>query len=218
MVRSRLRRIPLSFTRSTKPATILLMNEQNQPGGSWQYRPSEGDQTTLTPGMDPQLQSVATGHGDGSHQSVSWSASEFIAHEKSGNWYLTLAACGVIAAALAYIFTKDVTTTIIILIAAFVFGFEGRRKPRQIQYTVTHQGITIGNKFLPFHNFRSFAIIEDGPFPTLVFLPLKRFALTATAYVDPKDADTIVDIIADRLPIEDRSHDAVDRLMRRIRF
>jgi hypothetical protein len=39
-----------------------------------------------------------------------------------------------------------------------------------------------------------------------------------TIYYDPADEDKIVNALSDMLPHEDRQHDMVERLMRRLRF
>jgi hypothetical protein len=49
-------------------------------------------------------------------------------------------------------------------------------------------------------------------------MPLKRFGLPTTIYFAPEDEDRIVDIINQHLPFEPRDRDAIDRLMKRIRF
>jgi hypothetical protein len=49
-------------------------------------------------------------------------------------------------------------------------------------------------------------------------MPLKRFAPVVAAYYDPKDETKIAEILTERLPMENRQHDPVERFMRRIRF
>jgi hypothetical protein len=51
-----------------------------------------------------------------------------------------------------------------------------------------------------------------------VFTPLQRFSPLTTIYYDPNDEERIVDLLANRLPMEERKRDAIDRLMWRIRF
>ena len=54
--------------------------------------------------------------------------------------------------------------------------------------------------------FRSFALIDEGPFASMAFLPLKRFGLLTTVYLDPDDEDRVVDLVAQHLPLEPREH------------
>jgi hypothetical protein len=149
---------------------------------------------------------------------ISWTASEYIDHDKSFDWYLGLAVAAVLSAAALYIFFRDIITSVTPLVAALALGIYARRQPRQLHYQVDSEGIAISNKFLPYESFRSFAIMDEGPFVSIAFLPLKRFGLLTTVYLDPKDEDRIIDVISQHLPLEPRDHDPVERLMKRIRF
>lgn len=151
-------------------------------------------------------------------QSVAWTASEFIAHEKSPSWYVALGVSGLVAAGLIFLLTKDAVTSGVILFVAFVLGFYGSRQPRQLTYQVDAQGIQIERKRYSYQDFRSFAIMPEGAFSSLVFVPLKRFAPLITLYYAPEDEEKIINIVAAYLPHEERQFDLVDRFMRRIRF
>jgi hypothetical protein len=80
------------------------------------------------------------------------------------------------------------------------------------------KGLTIGSKHYAYNEFRSFAILQEGALSSIVFMPLKRFATLTSIYYAPEDEQSIVDILADHLSLEEHHQDAVDKLMRRIRF
>ncbi len=61
-------------------------------------------------------------------------------------------------------------------------------------------------------------MVPEGAFSSVVFMPLKRFAPPRTIYYAPEDEDRIVGLLVNRLPLEEHRADAVDGLMRRIRF
>jgi hypothetical protein len=149
---------------------------------------------------------------------ISWTASEFVDHAKSADWYLALAVVAVLSAALLYFLFKDIITAATPVVAALALGFYGRRRPRQLRYQLTDQGLTIGEKYFPYDMFRSFAIMDEGPFVSLVFLPLKRFGFLTTIYLDPQDEERIINSVSQYLPLEPREHDPIDRFMKRIRF
>lgn len=149
---------------------------------------------------------------------IVWTASEFIAHEKSSNWYLAILGVTLAIAGLITLLTKDIISVVVVLVCGLTFGFYGSRQPRQVEYQIDSQGISIGRKFLPYDGFRSFAIVEDGAFSSITLMPLKRFAVQATIYYAPDDEDRIIETLADYLPVEEHKIDAIDRLMRRIRF
>jgi hypothetical protein len=142
--------------------------------------------------------------------SVSWTASEFIAHEKSAGWYVNLFVVALLLAGLIFLATRDFISAGVILFGALMFGFYGARQPRQLSYRVDAQGIQIGEKTYAYEEFRSFAVVPEGVFSSIVFVPLKRFGPLISIYYDPKDEANIVNILADRLPYEERKHDPID--------
>ncbi len=149
---------------------------------------------------------------------ISWTASEFIAHEKSSSWYLGLAAIAIVIAGFVFLITRDIISTIVVLIGATAFGVLGGRKPRQQQYNLDVSGLTIGQKHYDFGQFRSFSVVPEGAFSSIVLTPMKRFAQLTTIYYAPEDEDKIVNLISQSLPFEERRVDAVDNLMKRVRF
>lgn len=154
----------------------------------------------------------------GNDGTIIWTASEFVAHEKSANWYGALALAAIVGAGLIYLLTKDGVSSGVIIFCAIIFGIYAARKPRQLQYIIGDQGFSIGEKHYSFQEFQSFTVAQDGAFSSIIFRPLKRFATLKTLYYAPEDEELIVDVLADCLPYEDHAPDAVDRLMHRIRF
>jgi hypothetical protein len=150
--------------------------------------------------------------------SVTWTASEFIAHDKTSSWYTLLILGTVAASGLMYVVTKDIVSVGVVILAALIFGIYGAHKPRQLVYRVDLRGITVGGKFYPYSDFRSFSVIPEGAFSSIVFMPLKRFAAPLSIYYAPQDEDRIVGVLSEQLPYEQRRRDAVDSLMRKIRF
>lgn len=165
---------------------------------------------------DPSLATASPSAASGG--SITWTASEFIAHEKSAIWYIQLGVGALLLATVVYLFTKDVISTGVVIFAALALGVYGARQPRQLQYVLDDEGIKIGPKLYQYTAFRSFAIMPEGVFSSIVLMPLKRFAPLTTIYYDPKDEEHIIDILSPNLPFEERKSDAVERLMRRIRF
>jgi hypothetical protein len=150
---------------------------------------------------------------------IAWSASEFIAHQKSPVWYITLAAVAIIVAAFIFFVTGgDVISTGVILFVAVVLGFAAARKPRTLPYRLDGEGLTVNTKFYDYSQFRSFAVVDDGAFSSIVFMPLKRFMSLLEVYYEPKDEEKIVNLLSERLPLETHKLDPVDQLMRHIRF
>jgi hypothetical protein len=97
-------------------------------------------------------------------------------------------------------------------------GIYASRSPRQLDYRIGQGGITVGQKTYAYDSFRSFSVVPEGAFSSIVFMPLKRFAVPLTLYFAPDNEDQIVAALSERLPFEGPRHDAVESLMRRIRF
>jgi hypothetical protein len=155
---------------------------------------------------------------DQDDQSVSWTASEFVAHDKSAGWYIVLIMGALLLAVGVFFLTRDFVSVGVVIIAALLLAVYGSHKPRQLEYVVDRRGLGIGQKYHGYEEFRSFSVASEGAFSSLVFMPLKRFALPLTVYYDPADEDRILDILSVRLPLEEHRLDAVDSLMKRIRF
>jgi hypothetical protein len=153
-----------------------------------------------------------------SNNSVSWTASEFIAHDKSPSWYVLLFGGAIILAGVTWLITKDIVAVGVIVLAVGVLAAYSSRKPRELQYTFDGSGITIGEKHYPYTLFRSFAVIEDGAFSSIELIPLKRFSPPLSIYYDPADEDTIARALTPHVPFHARKEDPIDQFMRRIRF
>jgi len=149
---------------------------------------------------------------------IGWTASEYIAHEKSINWYLALAGIAALLAVLTYLLTRDVISCVVVIVCAAVFGGYAARKPRELQYQLDGGGFSIGDKYYPLSEFRCFSVNEDAAIPSVDLLPLKRFMPVMTIYYHPDDQDPILSVLSAALPFEDHHLDAVDRLLKKIRF
>jgi len=154
----------------------------------------------------------------GSEGSISWTASEFVAHEKNAKWYFSLAILAIVVAALVWFLTKDMLSSITIIVVALVLGLAAGKKPRIIDYRIDSEGLHVASRNYSFDQFRSFAIVREGVFSSLVFIPLKRFSLLITAYYDPSDESKIIDLLSSRIPIEEKKRDWLETLMWKIRY
>lgn len=173
--------------------------------------PHAADNSATPTELDEHVQVAADG-------TLTWTILEFGATNKSTSWYAALAGVSVMAAIIVYLLIKDMISSVVVLVCGFVFGFYGSRKPKLLTFMLNDHGIATGEKFHPYHDFRSFAVTVDGPYTSILLHPLKRFALYLTVNCHPDDEDRIIDVLAARLPFEDHSPDPIDRLMSRIRF
>jgi len=194
-----------------------MADPNTPPETGWQYKPDDKDSAVSLPAQS--LQNISSPSQPSHHdQEVSWTASEFIAHHKSPVWYFGLALCGSVLAALVYLITRDKITLAIILFCFLVFGIVAGRQPRILAYHLDVSGLSVGERHYPYETFKAFALVDEGTFTSLVFLPLKRFGTTLTVYFDPEDEDHILDVLSEYLPLEQGKLDLFESLMHRVRF
>lgn len=153
-----------------------------------------------------------------SEDAITWTASEYIHHEKSKSWFLNLAGLTILAAAVVYLIFRDFIATGTVLFGGLVFGVFASREPKDMQFSVGYSEIFIGDKVYSYQDFRSYAISQEGGMPTIVLYPMKRFDTLKTIYCAPDMIDNISEIIAEQLPVDEHQPDAIDRLMHKVRF
>lgn len=192
----------------TPPASSALPQTSQQPSSQQHLNP---DTPVFMPSPKQEKHTVAGA-------SVSWTASEFVAHEKNANWYGLLALAGVLGTVIIYLLTKDIVSSAMILVVTVIFGVFASRKPRVLEYVLDQSGIHIGPKFYAYGDFKSFSVFEEGSLNAVLLMPLRRFMPSLTIYYDPQDEEKIIQVLSDYLPFEERDHDMVDKLMRKVRF
>lgn len=203
-----------------RSCTITLMNGETTPHADdpkvgWQFKSGDTAEPATAPDAgNTQSQRPATDLTE----SVSWTASEFIEHNKDAGWYGLLALATVVVAGLVFLLTRDKVSTSVVVVAAVIFGFYAARKPRTLNYRLDSGGLTIGEKFYDYGLFRSFTVVREGPFSSIDFMPLKRFMPLITIYFEPKDEAKIAELLSERLPMDHRGRDWFEQLMHRIRY
>jgi len=149
---------------------------------------------------------------------VSWSASEFVAHQKPRGWFALLGTGVLVSGALVFFVTHSILPPVTIVVLGVALGFMASRAPRTLQYRVDSSGVAIGQRFYSYEEFKTFSIVEEGPLHSMLLMPLKRFMPAISIYYEPDDEDKITRVVADYLPFADAPRDSIDSLMRRLRF
>jgi hypothetical protein len=197
---------------TSQPGVVIMPASASPPAPPVvQSTPPESESSV--PAEDPSQRDAIEISG-----AVSWTAPEFMAHDKSVSWYFGLTATAAIFAFFTYLISKDIISAAVVIVAAIVFGFYAAYKPRQSTYGLHEGGISINDKAYSYDDFKSFSIKPEGSHMNLTFMPLKRFATPLTIYYSPPDEEKIMKVLAARMPYEEPRRDATDSLMKRIRF
>lgn len=199
-----------------EPAAPLVVSETASPKVPQPAQPEEAQDDNK---FDASPSETPAENGDLSDtQPITWTASEFIAHAKSFGWYAALALVTIALDAFVFLVTRDLISVGAVIFGAIIFGIYAGHKPRELEYRLDGLGLSIGQKHFGYDQFRCFSVLPEGGVSSIVFMPMKRFAMPTTIYYPPEDENKIVDLLGSCLPLEERGHDAVDRLMHRIHF
>jgi hypothetical protein len=182
---------------------------KNTSENSWKFHDEAAD-ATLQANENTKIQP--------SQQSIDWTASEFISHDKTHGWYLLMGIGSILLAGAVYVFNRDIFATVIVLFTAIIFGVLAARKPRVLSYAVGTDGVMVDSKLHSYSEFRSFAIIQEGGIESIWLMPLKRFAPIMSVYFEPQDGKQIVGMLSRFLPIENHKLDPIDKFMHKVRF
>lgn len=158
---------------------------------------------------------------------ISWTATESINHDHSIKWYWMLILAFVVVAALLValkIFNVfDWMTTIttgIMLLAMLVAILVSTKKPYQeINYRLTGDGVYVRDKLSPYSDFRAFGVTQlDNGMWQLSLIPVKRFGMAVTIFIDANQGEQIVDELGAHLPMEEIKPNFTDKLIDRFKL
>lgn len=148
---------------------------------------------------------------------VSWSAHEYIHHEKGTMWFVLFAVI-IIALIGLSVWIQAWSFTILTVVIAVVVVVYSRRPPRELGYSLTEDGLMIDNDLHKFDDFKSFGVIQDGEHFSVMLIPTQRFQPGITVYFPEESGEAIVDALGSRLPMKELHLDAIDRVVRFLRL
>lgn len=150
-------------------------------------------------------------------ESVSWEASEGIHHERDSLWFIGFIIIVIILIGIS-VWLQQWTFTALIVIMSIALIVYTRRPPRTLRYSISHNGLHVGQQAYDFDEFRSFGVLQEGDLFSVMLMPTKRFGQAMTIYFGENDGEKIVDILGAYLPMEDLQLDFMDSLLRRLRL
>jgi hypothetical protein len=153
----------------------------------------------------------------GTLPALEWTASETDYSHKGLWWYLALAVIIVALVATAVIFKLWLGIGVF-LAMGLTIGVYAQRGPHTQTYRLDDQGLTVEGKLYTFDKFKTFGVISDASWHTIDLESTARFMPRLNILYNDADFGAIVDRLADNLPRQDRSPEAVERLTRWLRF
>lgn len=177
------------------------------------YQPAESIDQNDSPDNNPDADPDSVDDG-----LVYWSADEYVNIEKNGVWYALFALVVIGLIALDLFVIKAYTFSILVSVMAIYVVILARRPPRLINYSISDQGLYVGEKLYQFSEFKTFGLITDRGQQSIVLIPVKRFSLGVTVYFPYEMGEKIVDVLGSRLPMQELKHDIIDKIVQKLRL
>lgn len=150
---------------------------------------------------------------------VTWTAQEYIHLDRSPVWFILFAVIVLGLIAVDVFFLKSWTFSALVVVMAVALIIYIRRPPRMLTYSLSPaQGLYVGERLYHFDEFKSFGLIQDGPHYSIMLIPRKRFSPGVSVYFPDDAGERIVDILGQRLPMENLKLDIVDVIVRKLRL
>lgn len=150
---------------------------------------------------------------------ITWTAQEYIHLEKNVGWFVIFGIVVLGLVAVDIFLLKSWTFSALVIVMAIAIIVYIRRPPRTLTYALSPaQGLYVGERLYHFDEFRAFGLIKDGENHSIMLIPRKRFSPGVSVYFPEEAGERIVDILGQRLPMEDLKLDIVDVVVRKLRL
>jgi hypothetical protein len=156
---------------------------------------------------------------DANEAPVTWTAQEYIHLDKGPGWFIlfALAVLGLIA--IDVFLLKSWSFSALVVVMAVAVIIYSRRPPRTLTYALSAKhGLHVGERLYDFEDFKAFGFIKDGEHNSIMLIPRKRFAPGVSVYFPEEAGEQIVDILGQRLPMENLKLDIIDIAVRKLRL
>ena len=156
---------------------------------------------------------------DSQAQPVTWTAQEYVHVDRSPVWFFVFIIVVLALIAVDIFWLKSWTFSALIVVMAIALVIYIRRPARTLTYALSpSQGLYVGERLYGYDEFKSFGLIRDGSDYSIMMIPRKRFAPGVSVYFPDEAGERIVDILGQRLPMEDLKLDIVDVIVRKLRL
>lgn len=153
------------------------------------------------------------------NEPITWAAQEYIHPEKNPLWYVIFALVVVALVAVDIFILKSWTFSALVVVMAVALVIYIRRPARELTYALSPaQGLYVGERLYLFDDFKAFGLIQDGEHYSVMLIPRKRFSPGISVYFPDTVGERIVDILGQRLPMENLKLDVVDVIVRKLRL
>lgn len=150
---------------------------------------------------------------------VTWTAQEYVHLDKSPLWFVLFVIVVLGLISIDVFILKSWTFSALVIVMAIAVIIYTRRPPRELTYALSvKQGLYVGERLYHFDEFKAFGLIKDGEHNSIMLIPTKRFSPGVSVYFPEEAGEQIVDILGQRLPMEELKLDVIDIVVRKLRL
>ena len=95
---------------------------------------------------------------DPASKTISWDIEEYEGHERGFVWYFLAGLINVIFVTYAF-WSNNFLFAVIVIITSFVIILHDSGEPSEIPFSITYEGISLGENFYDFDEIKNFAIV-----------------------------------------------------------
>lgn len=146
----------------------------------------------------------------------SWSAPEYIRHDKSNRWYLTAGIIALLTSALALFLGNWTMALAVLALAAVYWYLDTYHPPKVTKIELSEMGVRVGHMFFPYSQIQSFWIIYDHGIKTLNFKALNHWFGDVVIQLGDIDPVEIRNFLIAQLPEWEGKREPVSEMFLRI--
>lgn len=150
---------------------------------------------------------------------VTWEAQEYVHIDKSPIWFVLFVVVVLGLIAIDLFLLKSYTFSALVVVMAVAVIIYTRRPPRTLTYALSmQQGLYVGERLYHFDEFKAFGLVKDGDNNSILLIPRKRFSPGVSVFFPEAVGEKVVDILGQRLPMENLKLDIIDIVVRKLRL
>jgi hypothetical protein len=150
--------------------------------------------------------------------SISWKAHEFVAIQKTDNWFIVLGAVSAILLVFVFVVTKSIMSTVVIAAACGAIAYYARKPPELRTYSLDSTTLEVDTRQFELARFRSFSYKNEGDLIRYSFFQLQKLVPPISIYSTQKEFGSIVNILSEVLPVVEPGKDPIENLAQKFRF
>lgn len=149
-------------------------------------------------------------------QPIQWQAPEYVQERRSPWWFIGFWVVAILLMVAAIFIIRSVSFAVLIPAMAAALMIYSHRPPRILNYVLSTKGIYINEKLHPLGEFKSFGIMRDESIPSVILLPVQRFRPGLTVHFPMELGEAVVDMLGQRIPMQEIKLDAFDKIIRKL--